>query len=76
MFEDSVDSADEFYNEVERSVEAFLRAGVEAEAWMDVLENDEGDMDCEEEDMGCRVVMVMCVAVAAVLAFAQRNMTG
>lgn len=76
VFEDSVGSADEFYNEVERSVEAFLRAGVEAEAWMGVLENDEGDMDCEEEDMGCRVVMVMCVAVAAVLAFAQRNMTG
>ncbi|XP_010933771.1 uncharacterized protein [Elaeis guineensis] len=68
-FEDSVDCAARFYDEVERSVELFLRNGNSA-AWLQVLDAD------TDADMECRCALLMCVGVASLLAFTQQNVTG
>jgi len=79
-FEDSVESANRFYSEVERSVEAFLRNNKycgASEAWLSVL-NEEGDEDDSrsEKEVELRFAIVMCLGVAALLAFTQQNVTG
>ncbi|KAG1362247.1 putative tetratricopeptide repeat protein 27 [Cocos nucifera] len=68
-FEDSVDCAARFYDEVERSVELFLRSGNSA-AWLQVLDAD------TDADMEGRCALLMCVGVASLLAFTQQNVTG
>ncbi|XP_038982519.1 LOW QUALITY PROTEIN: tetratricopeptide repeat protein 27 homolog [Phoenix dactylifera] len=68
-FEDSVECAARFYDEVERSVELFLRNGNSA-AWLQVLDAD------TDADMECRCALLMCVGVASLLAFTQQNVTG
>lgn len=68
-FEDSVDCAARFYDEVERSVELFLRDG-NSEAWLQVLNAD------SDAEMECKHALLMCIGVAALLAFTQQNVTG
>ncbi|XP_058084717.1 uncharacterized protein LOC131232476 isoform X2 [Magnolia sinica] len=68
-FKDSADCADRFYHEVEKSAESFLRKN-DSEAWLSVLEPE------DDPDRSCRAVLVMCIGVAAFLAFTQLNMTG
>ncbi|XP_042498787.1 tetratricopeptide repeat protein 27 homolog [Macadamia integrifolia] len=58
-FEDSIDSAERFYQEVEKSIQSFLA---------DVTEDD--------LNQSCRAVLLMCIGVAALLAFTQTNVTG
>ncbi|KAK9146690.1 hypothetical protein Sjap_006593 [Stephania japonica] len=62
-FENSIDCADRFYAEAERSVERFLQI-------------DGGGSGGGDEDRRCRAVLVMCVGVAAFLVFTQCNVTG
>ncbi|XP_020581812.1 tetratricopeptide repeat protein 27 homolog isoform X2 [Phalaenopsis equestris] len=69
-FEDSTASAAMFYGEVEKSIDAFLSDGAAEEPWLRVLE--EG-FDANTEH---RVAMVLCLGVAALLAFLQQNVTG
>ncbi|GAB4853470.1 hypothetical protein Ancab_017660 [Ancistrocladus abbreviatus] len=63
-FADSFDSADpsEFYSELERTVELYLA--------------DNGEDDNDHHDRLLRTIFVASIAIAAFLAFVQRNMTG
>ncbi|KAG9455334.1 hypothetical protein H6P81_008238 [Aristolochia fimbriata] len=67
-FQDSDDAAARFYSEVDRSVTLFLQD--ESEAWLSVL----GDEDGLEKSR--RTLLVMCLGIAALLAFVQFNVTG
>nr|XP_009380070.1 PREDICTED: tetratricopeptide repeat protein 27 homolog isoform X2 [Musa acuminata subsp. malaccensis] len=70
-FQDSAACAARFYEEVELSVEAFLR-DVGSVAWLQVLDAD-SDPDVDVEG---RCALLMCLGVAALLAFTQQNVTG
>ncbi|RWW15741.1 hypothetical protein BHE74_00004273 [Ensete ventricosum] len=70
-FQDSAAYAARFYEEVERSVEAFLRDAGSA-ACLQVLDAD-SDPDVDVEG---RCALLMCLGVAALLAFTQQNVTG
>ncbi|CAL9036966.1 unnamed protein product, partial [Musa banksii] len=70
-FQDSAACAARFYEEVELSVEAFLR-DVGSAAWLQVLDAD-SDPDVDVEG---RCALLMCLGVAALLAFTQQNVTG
>lgn len=59
---DSAECADRVYSESLDRVESFISQGNESEY--------------DDEDKTCRVVLVMCVAVAAFLGFTQCNVTG
>ncbi|WOL10567.1 tetratricopeptide repeat protein [Canna indica] len=70
-FQNSPECAVRFYDEVERAVEAFIGDAVSA-AWLQVLDTGtESDLDVEG-----RCALLMCLGVAALLAFMQQNVTG
>ncbi|XP_072987775.1 uncharacterized protein [Typha latifolia] len=71
-FKNSTDSAALFYAEAERSIDSFLLSCA-AEAWLQVLDAESEEMDDELE---CKCALLMCLGVAAFLAFTQRNLTG
>ncbi|XP_043689316.1 tetratricopeptide repeat protein 27 homolog [Telopea speciosissima] len=58
-FEDTIDCAERFYQEVEKSIQSFFA---------DVTEDD--------LNQSCRAILLMCIGVAALLAFTQNNVTG
>ncbi|URD90280.1 TPR [Musa troglodytarum] len=70
-FQDSAACAARFYEKVERSVQAFLLDAGSA-AWLQVLDAD-SDPDVDVEG---RCALLMCLGVAALLAFTQQNVTG
>ncbi|MQM16363.1 hypothetical protein Taro_049319 [Colocasia esculenta] len=77
-FADTVECVGRFYGEVESRVSEFLQEGCQ-EAWLQCLDggrDGEGEADAEEDATAWRAVLVMCIGVAALLAFVQRNMTG
>ncbi|XP_077247270.1 uncharacterized protein LOC143887041 [Tasmannia lanceolata] len=67
-FQDSIDGADRFYCEVEKSITSFLQN--DSEAWLSVLESE------YDSDHLWRAFLVLCLGVAAFLAFTQCNVTG
>lgn len=67
-FEDTIDCADRFYCEMEKSVESFLGSLPDARISVPAHEDD--------VDLSCRALLVMCIGVAALLAFTQCNVTG
>ncbi|KAJ0974555.1 hypothetical protein J5N97_016520 [Dioscorea zingiberensis] len=69
-FDDSIEGASRFYDEVERSIDRFLRS--DSEAWLQVLDDGGGD----DMDVEFRYALLMCLGVAALLAFTQQNVTG
>ncbi|KAG0448902.1 hypothetical protein HPP92_027588 [Vanilla planifolia] len=69
-FEDFPSSAARFYSEVERSMDSFLCDGIAEEAWLRVLE------PRDDVNTVYRVSVVLCLGVAALLAFIQQNVTG
>ncbi|OAY73837.1 Tetratricopeptide repeat protein, partial [Ananas comosus] len=75
---DSAECAARFYAEAERSAEAFLLGGA-ADAWLlQVLDADEQSERSEEPDLGAeyKCALLLCLGVAAILAFTQQNVTG
>ncbi|KAL6008067.1 hypothetical protein ACLOJK_033573 [Asimina triloba] len=68
-FEDSAECADRFYCEVEKSVRVFLRQD-DSEAWLSVLAPE------DHPGRSGRALLVLCIGLAAFLAFTQCNMTG
>ncbi|KAH0460327.1 hypothetical protein IEQ34_010990 [Dendrobium chrysotoxum] len=66
-FDDSSASAALFYSQVERSIDAFLCDGASEEPWVRVLD---ARVDANTE---YRVAVVLCLGVAALLAFLQQN---
>ncbi|KAG6487869.1 tetratricopeptide repeat protein 27 homolog isoform X1 [Zingiber officinale] len=70
-FENSHNCAARFYGEVERAADAFLSDAGSA-AWLQVLDA-ESDSDVDAEG---RCSLLMCLGVAALLAFTQQNVTG
>ncbi|KAI0507230.1 hypothetical protein KFK09_013352 [Dendrobium nobile] len=69
-FDNSTNSAALFYSQVERSIDAFLCDGAYEEPWLRVLD---ARVDANTE---YRVAVVLCLGVAALLAFLQQNVTG
>ncbi|KAG2668551.1 hypothetical protein I3760_15G165800 [Carya illinoinensis] len=61
---DSVECADRVYSESLDRVESFI------------LEENESQEDERDKDKACRIVLVMCVAIAAFLGFTRCNLTG
>ncbi|XP_020085109.1 tetratricopeptide repeat protein 27 homolog [Ananas comosus] len=74
---DSAECAARFYAEAERSADAFLLGGA-ADAWLQVLDADEQSERSEEPDLGAeyKCALLLCLGVAAILAFTQQNVTG
>ncbi|XP_039114038.1 tetratricopeptide repeat protein 27 homolog isoform X1 [Dioscorea cayenensis subsp. rotundata] len=69
-FDESTEGASQFYDEVERNIDRFLRR--DSETWLQVLDEGGGD----DSDVEFRYALVMCLGVAALLAFTQQNVTG
>lgn len=75
-FADTVDCAERFYGEVERRASEFLRGGRQQDFWLHCLDTGKDADGGEEYDVAYKTVLVLCVAVAALLTFVQRNITG
>ncbi|KAK1325099.1 hypothetical protein QJS10_CPA01g00478 [Acorus calamus] len=69
-FDDTVECAERFYREAEGSAATFLVGGFES-SWLSVI-----DPESADGDRAARAVLLMCLCVAALLAFTQRNITG
>lgn len=69
-FDESTEGASRFYDEVGRNIDRFLRR--DSETWLQVLDEGGGD----DSDVEFRYALVMCLGVAALLAFTQQNVTG
>lgn len=81
-FENSFESADKFYSEIERCVDAFLDNGA-SDVWLSFADSNldrNGDEDAEisdgEIDAEAKFGIVLGLGVAALLAFVQQNITG
>ncbi|KAK8967104.1 hypothetical protein KSP40_PGU009255 [Platanthera guangdongensis] len=72
-FEDSTATAARFYSEVEKSLEAFLSGGAGRAAEEAILPDSTAKAGSRTEH---RVAVVLCLGVAALLAFVQQNVTG
>ncbi|CAA7392042.1 unnamed protein product [Spirodela intermedia] len=75
-FADTVDSAERFYGEVEGRASEFLHGGRQQDFWLHCLDTGKDADGGEEYDVGYKSVLVLCIGVAALLTFVQRNITG
>ncbi|OVA09405.1 Tetratricopeptide repeat-containing domain [Macleaya cordata] len=68
-YQDSIDCADQFYNQVEKTIESFLSL----ENTLVHLSISEPE---DESNWSSRAFLLVCIGVAAFLAFTQSNVTG